>query len=182
MMIGVDASGPFVAGEGTESSAVAAAVAPLAAREEIAAWTDVRLTAWGREDLGELHAADLGWDGIRSGADILVALALGADAVLGRPPVVVGARGRRGRRRPVMRWRFCATIWPPASRSWVAPRRRMSMTQPFLAAAGFGDLRGLVDDDGCSPELVFRVPGNFGQASADRVVLSQLRQVCMRCS
>jgi hypothetical protein len=62
MMIGIDASGSFAAGEGFESSAVAAAVVPRAAHDEIAAWTDERLVAWNREDLGELHAAPMDWD------------------------------------------------------------------------------------------------------------------------
>jgi hypothetical protein len=64
MLIGVDAGGPFaaVAGDrGFESSAVAAAVAPSAARAEIADWTRERLPAWNREELGELHAAELDW-------------------------------------------------------------------------------------------------------------------------
>lgn len=62
MIIGIDASGSFVACEGFESSAVAAAVVPRAARDEIATWTEEKLTAWNREELGELHAAPMGWD------------------------------------------------------------------------------------------------------------------------
>jgi len=65
MVIGLDASGDFAAPPTTEgfgSSAVAAATMPREGRSEIARWTEQRLIAWGREDLGELHAAALNWD------------------------------------------------------------------------------------------------------------------------
>lgn len=64
MVIGLDAAGSFAAtaeASGFESSALAATVVPADAESEIAAWTQARLRAWQREDIGELHAADLGW-------------------------------------------------------------------------------------------------------------------------
>jgi Protein of unknown function (DUF3800) len=65
VIIGIDARGTFAAaapGEGFESSAVAAAIVPERAREQIAAWTKESLVAWGRQGLGELHAAPMNWD------------------------------------------------------------------------------------------------------------------------
>lgn len=64
MIIGIDARGSFAAttSDGFESSAVAAAIVPEGARDQIAAWTEGRLAAWDREDLGELHAAPMNWE------------------------------------------------------------------------------------------------------------------------
>lgn len=65
MIIGIDACGDFAATppkSGFESAAVAAATMPARARAEIAAWTDEKLAAWGRDDLSELHAAPMNWD------------------------------------------------------------------------------------------------------------------------
>jgi len=65
MNIGLDACGNFAARSitaGFESSALAATTVPPGARVDISGWTQQRLAAWGREELGELHAAELDWD------------------------------------------------------------------------------------------------------------------------
>ncbi len=59
MQIGLDASGKFELLGGYEPSAMAAAVVPESAREEVALWTQDALKRWGRETLGELHMKDL---------------------------------------------------------------------------------------------------------------------------
>jgi hypothetical protein len=65
VIIGLDACGNFAPTPNTagfESSAVAAATVPPGARVDISAWTRQRLAAWGLEETGELHAAELDWD------------------------------------------------------------------------------------------------------------------------
>ena len=88
MIIGLDACGSFAATPttvGFESSAVSAATVPARARAEIAAWTEQRLAAWGRQDLGELHAAPLNWDQRRE-----VCAMLGARGDLHAAVIVTG--------------------------------------------------------------------------------------------
>ena len=75
--------------------------------------------------------------GVRSGLDCLVALALGAAAVLVGRPVVWGlAAGRRGRRRGDAR-RPSATTWPTSWR-WPAPGRPARLDRSLVVPPAAG--------------------------------------------
>lgn len=104
MIIGLDASGRFeaVLGDDFGASAVAAAVIPESAAVEIARWTEQALPRWGREDVGELHAAPLNWDqrleicrmlGERN--DVRVEVAVTSAIALGSPGAITAHRARQ---------------------------------------------------------------------------------------
>lgn len=102
VIIGVDACGNFPTTSGFESSAVAAATVPAAASAEIAAWTDETLTAWGRTEIGELHAAPLQWDQRRAvcamlgeRGDVHAAVVVTSNLLLRSPEAVSAHRARQ---------------------------------------------------------------------------------------
>lgn len=71
--MGVDASGKFETGSGFEPATVGAAVAPEYACDEVAEWIRQAAMRWGRDDLKELHAADLDWTGRLEACEMLAA-------------------------------------------------------------------------------------------------------------
>lgn len=102
MVIGLDASGDFTAVDGFEPSAVAAATIPTAASSEIAEWTRERLAAWGREEIGELHAAALDWperletcEMLGSRGDVYASVIITTNTLLCSPEAVAAHRRRQ---------------------------------------------------------------------------------------